>query len=140
MLLRSIELNHPMHTQAAEALNVLLEGDGLAYITTQNLIEFWNVATRPLKQNGLGMTVAQTDDELGKLQTLFNVLLDSPELYFAWRTLVTEYAVMGVQVHDTRLVAAMLVHGVTHILTFNTSDFNRFNELITVVHPSDIFA
>lgn len=129
-----------MHTQAMEALNVLLEGEDLMYITTQNLIEFWNVATRPLKRNGLGMTVAQTDDELGKLQTLFNVLLDSPELYFTWRTLVTEYAVMGVQVHDTRLVAAMLVHGVTHILTFNTSDFKRFSELITVVHPSDIFA
>lgn len=128
-----------MHTQAAETINVLLEGEDLVYITTQNLIEFWNVATRPLKRNGLGMTVAQTDDELGKLQTLFNVLLDSPELYFAWRTLVTEYAVMGVQVHDTRLVAAMLIHGVTHILTFNTSDFKRFGELITVVHPSDIF-
>lgn len=129
-----------MHTQATEALNVLLEREDLLYITTQNLIEFWNVATRPLKRNGLGMTVAQADDELGKLENLFNVLLDLPELYFVWRTLVTEYAVTGVQVHDTRLVAAMLVHGVTHILTFNTSDFKRFSELITVVHPSDIFA
>jgi predicted nucleic acid-binding protein len=83
------------------------------------------------------MTVAQADDELGKLENLFNILLDSPELYFAWRTLVTKYGVMGVQVHDTRLVAAMLVHRITHILTFNTSDFKRFTE-ITVVHPSDI--
>jgi predicted nucleic acid-binding protein len=126
-----------MHTQAAEALNVLLEGEDLVHITTQNLIEFWNVCTRPQKRNGLGMTVAQADDELGKLENLFNILLDSPELYFAWRTLVTKYGVMGVQVHDTRLVAAMLVHRITHILTFNTSDFKRFTE-ITVVHPSDI--
>jgi predicted nucleic acid-binding protein len=116
---------------------VLLEGEDLVCITTQNLIEFWNVATRPLKRNGLGMTVAQTDDELGKLENLFTVLLDSPELYFVWRTLVTKYGVMEVQVHDTRLVAAMLVHGITHILTFNTSDFKRFSE-ITVVHPADI--
>ncbi len=44
---------------------------------------------------------------------------------------------MGVNVHDARLVAAMLVHGLTHILTFNTPDFRRFSQ-ITVVHPSEI--
>ncbi len=29
-------------------------------------------------------------------------------------------------VHDARLTAAMLVHGLTHILTFNISDFARY--------------
>jgi hypothetical protein len=38
----------------------------------------------------------------------------------------------GVQVHDTRLVAAMLVHGVRHIFTLNVADFSRYGE-ITVV-------
>jgi len=50
--------------------------------------------------------------------------------------LVIAHAVMGVNVHDARLVAAMLVHGLTHILTFNTADFRRFSQ-ITVVHPSE---
>jgi hypothetical protein len=31
-----------------------------------------------------------------------------------------------------RLVAAMLVHGITHILTFNTKDFARYSEIIAV--------
>lgn len=44
---------------------------------------------------------------------------------------------MGVNVHDARLVAAMLVHGLTHILTFNISDFARYSE-ITAVHPTTI--
>jgi predicted nucleic acid-binding protein len=138
LLLRSIELNHPMHSQATGALNVLLESDDEVCLTTQNLFEFWNVCTRPLNRNGLGMTVAQTDAELNRLEGLFAILSDSPVLYPEWRRLVTKYSVMGVQVHDTRLVAAMLVHKITHILTFNTSDFKRFYE-ITVVHPSDIF-
>ena len=43
---------------------------------------------------------------------------------------------MGVNVHDTKLAAAMLVHSVTHLLTFNTADFKRFPE-ITAVHPSE---
>lgn len=44
---------------------------------------------------------------------------------------------MGVNVHDARLVAAMLVHGLTDILTFNTKDFARYSE-ITAVHPTAI--
>jgi predicted nucleic acid-binding protein len=128
-----------MHSQATGALNVLLEGDDKVCLATQNLFEFWNVCTRPLNRNGLGMTVAQTDAELNRLEEVFAVLSDSPTLYPEWRRLVTKHSVMGVQVHDTRLVAAMLVHGITHILTFNTSDFKRFSE-ITLVHPSDIFS
>jgi predicted nucleic acid-binding protein len=138
LLLRSIELNHPMHSQAEGALNILLEGDNEVCLTTQNLVEFWNVCTRPLNRNGLGMTVTQTDAELTKLERVFCILSDSPAIYPEWRRLVTKYSVMGVQVHDTRLVAAMLVHGITHLLTFNTSDFKRFSE-ITLVHPSNIF-
>jgi predicted nucleic acid-binding protein len=35
------------------------------------------------------------------------------------------------------LVASMLVHGVTHILTFNVEDFQRYPD-ITVVHPQNM--
>jgi predicted nucleic acid-binding protein len=41
-----------------------------------------------------------------------------------------------VQVHDARLVASMKANGVTHILTFNISDFARYEvEGIVVVDP-----
>jgi hypothetical protein len=42
-----------------------------------------------------------------------------------------------VQVHDTRLVAAMRVYRVTHLLTFNVADFGRFPG-ITTVHPQSV--
>jgi hypothetical protein len=44
-----------------------------------------------------------------------------------------------VQVHDARLVAAMEVQGISHILTFNVTDFVRYPD-ITVVHPQDLAA
>ncbi len=47
------------------------------------------------------------------------------------------YGIRGVNVHDARLVAAMLVHGLTHILTFNITDFARYLE-ITAVNPTTI--
>ena len=42
---------------------------------------------------------------------------------------------MGVQVHDARLVAAMLVHGIPNLLTLNVTDFARYADVITAVHP-----
>lgn len=126
-----------MHEEAATALNILLERNDDIWISSQNLIEFWNVCTRPIDRNGLGMTVAQTDAELTRLEGVFEVLPDTPVIYAEWRRLVLAHSVMGVNVHDARLVAVMLVYGLTHILTFNTCDFRRFSE-ITVVRPSEI--
>jgi len=40
-------------------------------------------------------------------------------------------------VHDARLAAAMLVHGIGHILTLNVADFSRYSGL-TAVHPSSV--
>jgi predicted nucleic acid-binding protein len=62
------------------------------------------------------------------------LLPDGPPVYAAWRDLVAAHSVSGKQVHDARLVAAMMVHGVTHLLTLNTADFTRYRE-ITAVHP-----
>jgi len=40
-------------------------------------------------------------------------------------------------VHDARLAAAMLVHGLNHILTLNQPDFARYTGL-EVVHPQAV--
>jgi hypothetical protein len=37
--------------------------------------------------------------------------------------------VQGKQAHDARLVAAMQRHGPSHLLTFNTADFQRYTGL-----------
>jgi predicted nucleic acid-binding protein len=54
-----------------------------------------------------------------------------------WERIVLQYQVSGKQAHDARLVAAMIVHDVTHLLTFNTADFKRFTT-ITTVNPQSI--
>lgn len=137
VLLRSAEPSHPMYEEAVNATNTLLVRGEELYIAPQNLIEFWNVYTRPVERNGLGHTVTEAEVEVNRLKGIFPILLDLPGIYGEWERLVITHAVMGVNVHDARLVAAMLVHGLTHILTFNTPDFRRFSQ-ITVVHPSEI--
>lgn len=42
---------------------------------------------------------------------------------------MTHYSVSGKNAHDARLVAAMRVHGIDSILTFNAQDFVRYTEI-----------
>jgi predicted nucleic acid-binding protein len=47
------------------------------------------------------------------------------------------YDVGGKQVHDANVVATMLTHGITRLLTFNTGDFSRFADIITLGPTSE---
>ena len=80
------------------------------------------MATRPADKNGFGLGPAAADRLLRLVERLFPMLPDVPTVYPQWRQLVVAFGVSGVQVHDARLVAAMTVHGVTHILTLNVTD------------------
>jgi predicted nucleic acid-binding protein len=137
VLLRSVDLSHPMNSDAVNAINTLLGKGESLHIVPQNLIEFWNVYTRPIERNGIGRTAIEAEVEIKRLKTIFNLALDTEAVYSEWERLVITHSVIGINVHDARLVAAMLVHGITHILTFNTKDFARYLEIIAI-NPTKI--
>jgi predicted nucleic acid-binding protein len=139
VLLRSIEEGHVAQPIAQKGLLALRDRGETLSIFPQNLIEFWAVATRPVTNNGLGLSVAQAEVEVISLKTLFALLPDTPEIFSEWEKIVLQYRVSGKQAHDARLVAAMSVHNLTHLLTFNTGDFKRFT-VITAVSPQTTFS
>ncbi len=132
ILLRLAQPDHSMHSFAVDAITLLRQQEASLCLMPQNLIEFWVVATRPLNVNGLEMTVETALQEVAQMKGFFSLKLDTPEILSIWEQLVREYQVMGKQAHDTRLVAAMIVHQITHLLTFNTDDFKRFTQITTV--------
>jgi predicted nucleic acid-binding protein len=137
LLLRIAQPSHPMYVDASRSLATIAgRGDQLGIIP-QNLIEFWVVAARPIADNGLGISPANAADELINFKNLFVVLPDEAGIFLQWEGLVIKYNVSGKQAHDTRLVAAMLVHGLTHLLTFNDRNFKRYDE-IAVVNPQNV--
>jgi predicted nucleic acid-binding protein len=111
---------YPVATNAVVELH--RRGEALR-VTSQNLIEFRNVATRPVAVNGLGLTPGQAELKAAASETTFALLPETPDIYPAWKLLVTAAGVIGKRVHDARLVAVCHVHGVTHLLTFNTAHF-----------------
>ena len=127
VLLRVVEPGHAQHAQAAAALRAWrLAGHELC-VVPQVHYEFWVAATRPIAQNGLGMTAAEAEAELQKLgPPLFRLLRDERAIYAPWRELVARHDVQGKQTHDARLVAAMQRHHLTQLLTFNLADFQRY--------------
>jgi predicted nucleic acid-binding protein len=137
ILLRSAEPAHPTHTQAVNAVKTLLANGDRVCLIPQNLIEFWNVATRPVDKNGFGWSPAKTDVEISRLESLLTVLPDSQAIYREWRKVVLDNSVLGKQVHDARIIAAMNVHQITKLLTFNLKDFKRFTH-ITLIDPNTI--
>lgn len=137
VLLRSIEPTHPMNAIAVESVRFLLGQAEQLCVVPQNLIEFWAVATRPASANGLNFTLAAASAQLAELQTIFTLVPDTSAIFTEWEQLIVKYQVLGKQAHDTRLVAAMLVHQITHLLTFNTDNFQRFSE-VTAINPRQI--
>ena len=137
VLLRSIQQADPMHADAKRAAATLTRQDQQLSIVAQNLIEFWAVATRPAVNNGLALSIDDTAQHVAIFKRIFTLLPDTPDIFPEWERLVDQHKVIGRQVHDARLVAAMKVHSVTHLLTFNTDDFKRFSE-ISVVNPQNI--
>ena len=139
VLLRHAHTADPLNPRIVAAVETLwLRGDDL-WTTPQNLIELWNVATRPVASNGLGLSVAQADQYLQQMEQIFPLVPDVSVIFNHWKRLVTQYGVSGLKAHDARLVAVMYTHGIYHLLTLNTRDFARYApEGIAAVDPLTI--
>lgn len=137
VLLRLIEKTHEQH-EHAEAAVLNLRRQNCSFVTfLQNISEFWNVCTRPMENNGLGLPISYTYQQLENIEKAVTVLEDNADVYPNFRRLVVEHSVVGVKVHDAKIVAAMMAHGIENLLTFDVKDFRRFHE-ITAVSPADI--
>jgi predicted nucleic acid-binding protein len=140
ILLRSVQSNHPMHGAALAAFAALANAKERVTIVPQVIVEFWTVATRPIANNGLGLTPKEAEAEMVKILGAFELLPETPALFDEWKKLVVAHGVSGVETHDARVVAAMKVHGLSRILTFNEHDFDRYKGIVTVVTPSILLA
>lgn len=138
VLARSIQEDHSQHEAARTAVETLISKGETICIFAQNLYEFWVLATRPTEVNGLELSASEAEAHLTRFEMVFTLKLDTPDVYAEWRDLVTHYSAMGKTAHDARLVAAMKVHGVEHLVTFNTAHFKRFAGMITVTEPKDV--
>src|SRR5579859_4720917 len=137
VLLRWVKPDYSDYPVIVSATHFILLHGGILCYTSQNVAEFWNACTRPVDRNGYGLSPQDTDRRARFFEESLRLLPDIPAVHEEWRKLLVTHSVSGVQVHDARLVAAMRVHGIKRILTFNDKDFARYRE-IEAVHPRGV--
>jgi predicted nucleic acid-binding protein len=137
ILCRIADPSHPQSTPAADTVRTLLARGDLLCCVPQNIYEFWVVATRPTESKGMGMSPQEAKSKLDALTRALVFLPDVPAIFPEWQKLVLAHDCKGKPAHDARLVAAMNVHKIDQILTFNHQDFGRFPG-ITVLVPGTI--
>ena len=126
VLLRMTSAASPQRAVAADAVRKLTARGDAPLICLQTMAEFWVVATRPLANNGFGLTPARADVALRRHEAQFTFLKDPPTTRDIWRRLVRDRGVAGKPAHDARLAATAIAAGAPAILTFNAGDFARF--------------
>jgi predicted nucleic acid-binding protein len=137
IILRRLHRAHPQYRQARDAIKKITADGNRVCVASQNLIELWAVCTRPVDQNGLGLPPELADRVVARVESSVFRLPDNDNVYVEWRKLVVAHGVLGKKTHDARLVAVMMTHRVTHVLTFNSGDFTRFPG-ITVLDPRNL--
>lgn len=85
ILLRLAEPSGPDYAIVRTAVETLLaRGEHLCY-APQNLVEFWNVCTRPIERNGFGLSIAETDARAKLIEARFRFLPDSERVHVGAR-------------------------------------------------------
>ena len=139
VLVRLDHVGNPHRGTARRAIEQLIDDHHQPRTVPQVLYEYWVVVTRPAHSNGLGFSPADAANMLNDLKELFPPFRDERGILEPWEELVVRHQCHGKVAHDTRIVAAMMRHGLTHLVTFNQKHFARFSE-ITAVSPEELVA
>jgi predicted nucleic acid-binding protein len=84
VVLRLADAQSPEHAVAEAAIEQLIAREESVFITTQVLVEFWSVATRPERVNGLGWSTATTAEAIRALRDQFPLLNETPDGLDRW--------------------------------------------------------
>jgi predicted nucleic acid-binding protein len=123
------------HTPARAAI-ARLERDGAQlWISRQVLREYLVTVTRPGPTGVPPMTRSEAAAAVESFLAVYAIAEDGPEATAQLLTLLRAVPMGGKQVHDANIVATMLAHGITRLLTFNAADFRRFEPLIALLAP-----
>lgn len=131
LLVHAHQREADLHGPAQEAIRSLAEGSRPWGICLHSLIEFCGVVTLPRLWR-VPSTPAQAVDQVAAWRgsPSLRILSDDKAILDCFADLVLKAGVRGGMVHDARIAAACLVHGVSELWTVDR-DFSRFPALRT---------
>jgi predicted nucleic acid-binding protein len=104
-------------------------------ISGQIIREYLVVATRAPEVNGLGMEPAEAIKNVQAFNERLLFFDETEAGSIRLRHLTNGYQLIGTRIHDANVVATMLSHGLSKLVTENRADFSVFSEVKTIALP-----
>ena len=120
------------HQSSKEAINKLLNEKFRLFISPQILREYISVASRSMEAE----KPAPWDKILKNYEDFqkdFILIGEGQNTVNELGKLLLKIPSFGKQVHDANIVATMLAHGISNLLTHNKIDFSRYSQLIHII-------
>jgi predicted nucleic acid-binding protein len=140
VLLAATDEARAHHPRARVTLDAWPAAGTALYTSGQILREYLVVATRPAELNGLGLELSDALANVTALRARMRLLEETKAVADRLATLLVEAPSTGRKIHDANVVATMLVHGLTTLVTSDVSDFSRFAPRVEVIDLATVEA
>ena len=134
ILLTASDADRSRHTVCRRLIESALTGVPRLFASGQVFREYLVVATRPKKNNGLGMLPKNALENVAAFRCCIHHLNENSGVADRLATLIRKHKLSGKRIHDANIAATMLEHGLKELITLNPGDFEVIRE-IEVIEP-----
>lgn len=134
VLLAASDADREAHSACLDLVKSAMSGGVSLFVSGQVIREYLVVATRPISENGLGMTVKDALSNVAEFRKCIQVLDENTQVAQRLLQLIRKHEWKGKRIHDANIVATMLEHGLARLVTLNGKHFERI-EGVSVVEP-----
>ena len=132
VLLEASDEGRRFHAQAQGLFRHAFDDGVNLFLGTQVVREYLVVATRPIENNGLGMTTDHALENIKQFRKKASMVaetLQAGELFVEWSG---KYGIRGKRLHDLQILATASVAGMHALVTANEKDYPESTPLAII--------
>ena len=129
ILLTASDADRSRHADCRRLLESALTGVPRLFTSGQVFREYLVVATRPKKNNGLGMLPKNALENVAAFRRCIHLLHEDSGVVDRLASLIRKHKLSGKRIHDANISATMLEHGLNELITLNPGDFEAIREI-----------
>lgn len=129
VLLEATDQDRPLHPQAVRFFQAAAEQGWGLFLGTQNIREYLVVTTRPIANNGLGMSMNDALENIRRFRrrcSLIGETQDAGERFLRW---AEQFQIHGKRLHDVQILATAACGRIHALITANPKDFPDIKEI-----------
>lgn len=119
------------HAESHKLFECAINGTHRLFACGQVFREYLVVATRPIENNGLGLSSSKAIENIRSFRKCLQLLDENDATTRRLERLITQHELKGKRIHDANIASIMIENGLTQIFTLNPNDFKVFANMQT---------